>query len=81
MSEVLSGSHLCGYQVGYPIVSVDCATISGNCAVVSGNCAIIYGDCAITAGDTLPLFWRFDEMSNMIVHCISIYRCLQNLVP
>jgi len=46
MSEVFSGSHLCGYQVGYPIVSVDCATISGNCAIVSGNCAIIYGDCA-----------------------------------
>jgi len=38
------------------------------------------GDSATIAGDIHPLFWGFDEMSNMIVHCISMYSCLQNLV-
>jgi len=94
MSEVFSGSHLCGCQVGYhcsgetiplflwtvppflEIVLLFLETVPSFMETVP-----LSGDCATIAGDTLPLFLGFDEMSNMIVHCISTYSCLQSLVP
>jgi hypothetical protein len=55
MSEVSSGSRLCGYQVGYhcsgEIVPLFLETVPSFMETVP-----LSGDCATIAGDTVPLF-------------------------